>query len=208
MRILYPENEENIPGGRHRRLQTSGVGHSGGMAVALRPLERGDLPLLALWLGRPHVEKWWREPADLETVEARYGPMINGSDSTDGFIVMSGGRPIGFMQRYLLEDNPEWQRVVTVAIGAVAAAGIDYLIGVETETGRGLGPQMIAALVADCWASRPDIEAVVVDVLQENRASWRALERAGFHRVWEGTLDSDDPSDDGPCFLYVTPRPG
>ena len=75
----------------------------------------------------------------------------------------------------------------------MAAAGIDYLIGVETETGRGLGPQMIAALVADCWATRPDIEAVVVDVLQDNRASWRALERAGFQRVWEGTLDSDDP---------------
>ena len=62
---------------------------------------------------------------------------------------------------------------------------------------------MIAALVADCWATLPDIEAVVVDVLEENRASWRALERAGFHRVWAGTLDSDDPSDQGPCFLYL-----
>ena len=50
-------------------------------------------------------------------------------------------------------------------------------------------------------------EAVVVDVLQENRASWRALERAGFHRVWEGTLNSDHPSDEGPCFLYLTSRP-
>ena len=150
----------------------------------------------------------WREPADLESVARKYGAMIDGSDPTEGFIVMSEGRPIGFMQRYLLDDNPEWQRVVSVGIGSMAAAGIDYLIGVETEVGRGLGPQMIAALVADCWATRPGIQAVVVDVLHDNRASWRALERAGFQRVWEGTLDSDDPSDDGPCFLYLTPRPG
>jgi aminoglycoside 6'-N-acetyltransferase len=176
--------------------------------VALRPLERSDLPLLTLWLGRPHVAQWWREPADLASVEARYGPMTDGSDPTDGFIVMSEGRPVGFMQRYLLDDNPEWQRAVAVGIGSVAAAGIDYLIGVETETGRGLGTQMIAALVVDCWTTLPDVQAVVVDVLQENRASWRALERAGFQRVWEGMLDSDDPSDDGPCFLYVSPRPG
>ena len=58
------------------------------------------------------MAKWWREPADLETVDATYGPMIDGSDPTDGFIVMSQGEPIGFMQRYRLDDNPEWQRAV------------------------------------------------------------------------------------------------
>ena len=164
-------------------------------------------PSSRLWLGRPHVGKWWREPADLETVEATYAPMIDGSDPTEGFIAVSEGRPVGFLQRYRLDDNPEWQRAVAVAIGFVPAAGIDYLIGDEHDTGRGLGPQMIAALVADCWTTLPDIEAIVVDVLQANRASWRALESAGFHRVWEGLLRSDHPSDDGPCFLYLASRP-
>ncbi len=178
------------------------------MPIALRPLERSDLPLLALWLGRPHVERWWREPADPATVEANYGPMADGADPTEGFIVMREGQPVGFMQRYLLDDNPEWQRAVAVGLGPVtAAAGIDYLIGVEDATGRGLGPQMIAALVADCWTTYPDVRTVVVDVLQENRASWRALEHAGFHRTWEGRLESDHPSDDGPCYLYVMHRP-
>ncbi len=177
------------------------------MAITLRPVERRDIPLLALWLGRPHVERWWREPADLETVEATYGPMIDGGDPTEGFIVVNQGRPIGFMQRYRLEDNPQWQQSVAVGIGSLTAAGIDYLIGEEHATGKGLGPQMIAALVEDSWARFPDIEAVVVDVLQENRASWRALEHAGFQRVWEGTLHADHPSDEGPCFLYLTLRP-
>lgn len=177
--------------------------------MALRPLESDDLPLLALWLSRPHVEKWWREPADPEMVGIKYGPMIDGSDPTAGFIVLHADQPVGFMQRYRFDDNPDWQRTVAAAIGTVAvnAAGIDYLIGIERQTGRGLGPQMIAALVADTWTAQPDIEAVVVDVLQENRASWRALERAGFHRAWEGVLDSDHPSDEGPCFLYLVSRP-
>jgi aminoglycoside 6'-N-acetyltransferase len=177
------------------------------MPIMLRPLQPSDLPLLAQWLSRPHVQQWWREPADIETVEAHYGPMIDEDDPTDAFIALSDGRPIGFAQRYLLADNPDWQRTVSVGVGAVSAAGIDYLIGIESATGRGLGPQMISALVAECWQSYPDIEAVVVDVLQENRASWRALEHAGFHRVWEGMLESDHPSDDGPCFLYLFARP-
>jgi aminoglycoside 6'-N-acetyltransferase len=183
------------------------IGHSGCMPIELRPLERSDLPLLAHWLSRPHVREWWREPADPASVEAEYGPMIDGADPTDGFIVLREGQPIGFMQRYLLADDPDWQRTVAVGIGSVPAAGIDYLIGDENDTGRGIGPEMIAALVADCWAMHPHIQAVVVDVLQENRASWRALEHAGFDRVWQGTLDSDHPSDQGPSYLYLMSRP-
>jgi aminoglycoside 6'-N-acetyltransferase len=177
------------------------------MPIELQPLERRDLPVLAGWLSRPHVEKWWRESADIETVEAEYGPMIDGSDPTDGFIVLDEGRPVGFVQRYLIADYPDWQRTIAAASDSIPAAGIDYLIGEEEETGRGLGPRMIATLVADCWTTYPHIRAIVVDVLQENRASWRALEHAGFHRIWEGTLDSDHPSDQGLSFLYLTARP-
>jgi len=177
------------------------------MPIELRPLERSDLPLLANWLSRPHVEKWWRESADIETVEAEYGPMIDGSDPTDGFIVFKEGQPMGFVQRYLIADYPDWQRTIAAASDSVPAAGIDYLIGDENETGRGLGPQMIATLVDDCWVTYPDIHAIVVDVLQENRASWRALEHAGFHRIWNGTLNSDHPGHEGPSFLYLISRP-
>jgi aminoglycoside 6'-N-acetyltransferase len=178
------------------------------MAMRVRPLERDDLPLLAEWLSRPHVEKWWREAADAASVEAAYGLMIDRTDPTEGFIALRSGRPIGFIQRYLLDDYPEWQRAVAVGVGPMRGLGIDYLIGDEAMTGRGLGPEMITVMVADSWDAYPDIPAIVVDVSQENRASWRALEHAGFHRVWEGVLESDDPSDQGPCYLYVQYRPG
>jgi aminoglycoside 6'-N-acetyltransferase len=196
---------------------------------AFRPLERSDLDLLADWLGRPHVSPWWREPSDLAAVEAAYGPMIDGSDPTEGFIAVREGQPLAFLQRYRFDDNPEWQGVVAEALAEGAdgargggggddaggggheigpSAGIDYLIGDQTMTGRGLGRQMIAAFVDLTWRRYPDITAVIVAVDQANQASWRALAGADFLRTWAGVLNSDDPSDEGPSYLYVRRRPG
>ena len=87
------------------------------------------------------------------------------------------------------------------------SAGIDYLIGDQTMTGRGLGRKMIAAFVDLLWDRYPDTTAVVVAVDQGNEASWRALEGAGFLRAWAGVLGSEDPSDEGPSYLYVRRRP-
>jgi aminoglycoside 6'-N-acetyltransferase len=198
-----------------------------------RPLERSDLALMADWLRRPHVAQWWRERSDLAAVEATYGALIDGSDPTEGFIAVRDGagygegqgqgegQPLAFLQRYRLDENPEWQRTVVSALEgdtgagtaegvrklAPTSAGIDYFIGDQTMTGRGLGRTMIAAFVDLAWDDYPDITAVIVAVDQANEPSWRALEGAAFQRVWGGVLDSDDPSDEGPSYLYVRRRP-
>jgi len=177
------------------------------MALTLRPLGRDDLPLLASWLSRPHVAKWWRDASDLASVEAAYGPLIDGADPTEAFVALHDGRPIGYAQRYRLEDNEEWQQAIFLAVGVTNAAGIDYLIGEESVTGQGLGRQLIADFVEDSWRRYPDIASVAVAVQQENHASWRALEGAGFVRQWEGMLASDDPSDQGPSYVYLKDRP-
>jgi aminoglycoside 6'-N-acetyltransferase len=182
--------------------------------IAFRPLERSDLPLLADWLGRLHVAQWWRGASDLAAVEAEYGPMIDGSDPTEGFIAVGEGLPFAFLQRYRLDDNPAWQRAIVAALAEAGveavgpSAGIDYFIGDETMIGRGLGRRMIAHFVDLPWDRHPDISTVVVAVDQGNVASWRALEGAGFLRAWAGeVLDSDDPSDEGPSYLYLRHRP-
>jgi hypothetical protein len=41
---------------------------------------------------------------------------------------------------------------------------------------------------------------------QDNTASWRALEKARRRR-WAVELASDDPSDEGPMYLYHRERP-
>jgi aminoglycoside 6'-N-acetyltransferase len=177
------------------------------MSLVLRPLGRPDLLQLSRWLEAPHVKRWWRESGEMAAVEAAYGAAIDGDDPTELLIAEFDGRPIGMLQRYRLADNPDYQRALEPAGTPSAAAGLDYLIGEPQLTGRGLGPMMIAAGSTGAWHAYPEVVAIVVTVQVANRRSWRALEKAGYRRVWSGLIDSGDPSDDGPNHVYVLDRP-
>jgi aminoglycoside 6'-N-acetyltransferase len=170
------------------------------------PLQSNDLPGLATWLARPHVSRWWREPSDLASVKHNYGPLAEGLDPTEGFIVHFSGRPIGYVQRYLIDEDPDWHRTIRGAVAQASGIGIDYLIGERDLTGRGIGRRMIAQFVSSSWNRYPAAEHIVVALQQENIASWRALAASGFQRVWEGDLESSDPSDRGPSFIYIANR--
>jgi aminoglycoside 6'-N-acetyltransferase len=181
---------------------------TGAGRLSFRPLTREDFGLVATWLDREHVARWWPDPHDPASLEAHYGGSIDGTDPTAMFVVLADGRPIGLVQRYRVQAYDDWQATLRTAGVEGASAGIDYLIGEPDLIGLGFGPRVIAALVEDVWASYPDLESITVAVQQENRRSWRALEKAGFSRVFAGMLDSEDPSDAGPSFLYALSRPG
>ena len=66
----------------------------------------------------------------------------------------------------------------------------------------------IATFTSLTFARYPAIGLVAAAVSQANAASWRALEKAGYRRAWAGELDSDDPSDEGPMYLYRCERTG
>ena len=177
------------------------------MATSFRRLERSDFPHLSEWLATPHVAAWWRHGYDPASVEADFGAMVDGEDTTEAFIVEEEGRAIGMIQRYRLDEDGAWDRTVAVGTAPRPAAGIDYLIGDESRVGHGLGPRIIDAFARATWERYPELVAIVVAVQQANRQSWRALEKAGFQRDWSGTLESDDPSDAGPSYVYVRFRP-
>ena len=86
------------------------------VSISFRPLSVGDLPKLADWLAAPHVKKWWPESHDLASIECRYLSIIQGPDATEGFIILTEGCPVGYIQRYRLVDEPEWRRTVSVAV--------------------------------------------------------------------------------------------
>jgi aminoglycoside 6'-N-acetyltransferase len=171
--------------------------------LRFRRLTREDYPLLSDWFSRPHVEPWWQEAYDLGSIERNYGPSVDGLDPTELFVVETEGSPIGFVQRYLLDQNASWKASLAPTGEHQKAVGIDYLIGDEARVGMGLGPQIIDAFVGSTWQRYPGVPEIVVAVQQANRRSWRALEKAGFERTWSGNLESDDPSDAGPSFVYV-----
>ena len=177
-------------------------------AIAFRPCTRNDLPMVAAWQAEPHVARWWQRDPDLTAVEARYQPCLDGSHPTELFILEAAGTPAWFFQHYLIADYPQW----AVALHGAgqpdvdSAAGIDYLIGEAALTGRGLGTFAIATFTRLVFARYQAIMLVAVAVSQDNTASWRALEKAGYSRCWAGELASDDPSDEGPMYLYRRER--
>jgi aminoglycoside 6'-N-acetyltransferase len=132
---------------------------------------------------------------------------VDGADPAEVFIVEWAGEPVGLIQRYQTDDEPVWTATLRAAGHRERSIGIDYLIGREDRIGIGLGPAIIDAFVAATWDRYPGVSVVAVAVQQDNRRSWRALEKAGFRRFWAGVLESDDPSDEGPSYLYLRRRP-
>ena len=176
------------------------------MAVAFRPLRAEDLAVLETWLSTPHVQRWWPERSDAQRIRATYLPAIEGDDPTEMFVVVLDGADVGLIQRYALSDYPAWATAVSAGAAIAGAVGIDYLVGVPELLGTGVGTQMIDEFSAATFAELEGATSIVVAVQQENVASWRALEGAAYSRVWAGTLDSDDPSDAGPAYVYVRVR--
>jgi len=171
-------------------------------SILFRPLSRVDFPDVSRWLAAPHVARWWQRPADLASIERAYGPSVNGTDPTELFVIEVAGAPAGLIQRYRLADYPAWERAVDVA----SAAGIDYLVGEERQTRKGVASGAIRDFTDLVFERYPEVETVVAAPQQENLASWKALENAGYERHWEGQLDSDDPSDAGLSFVYIRRR--
>ena len=65
---------------------------------------------------------------------------------------------------------------------------------------------MIARFADGCCARYPSECRIVVGMQQDNVASWKALEAAGFRRAWAGDLGVDRSERRGPSFIYVLAR--
>ena len=145
--------------------------------ISFEPLRREHLALLRDWLDREHVRRWWRDGGEsLKHAE----DSLDGRDSTEYFLIVLDGRPIGMIETYLVADNPDWGATIGEGEGA---AGLDLFIGEEDETGGGLGPLVLAQFARDVVFARPDTQAVMATVEEPNRRSWRAFEKAGFRHV-------------------------
>lgn len=167
--------------------------------LSIRDLELSDLPLLSAWSQRPHVERWWHEPADLDATRAAYLPVILGTDPTHMCVVELEGRPIGCIQWARWRDYPQ-------EAGRRAAAedevSVDYFIGEPDLIGQGIGTRMIAAALTYVRQQAPDVAGALIDPEQGNRASCRALEKNGFRLV--DVRQIQDPGEPvlGPTAIY------
>ncbi|MFD5213867.1 GNAT family N-acetyltransferase [Microbacterium sp. NPDC058345] len=176
--------------------------------ISWRPVTASDFPLLADWLARPHVHRYWHHDFSPEGVARDFGPGTRGEEPGEDLLVSLNDQPIALVQRSLIadytEDFTELSRIVDVP---PAALTIDYLVADASRIGRGLGTAIIRAVVADSWRAYPRSPAIIVAVVAGNIASWRALEKAGFHRVGEGDMEPDNPVDPPLHVVYRFDRP-
>jgi aminoglycoside 6'-N-acetyltransferase len=148
--------------------------------ISFRPIERSDFPLLQNWLAAPHVAVWWNEPFDLASLEAKYGPRIDGSEAIHVYLIQFEDVPIGWIQWYRWRDFPKH----AIRLGADhRSAGIDLAIGEVEMTGRGLGPAAIREFGTNFIFASGDLDAIVADPSVSNLYSVSAFKKAGFKLV-------------------------
>jgi aminoglycoside 6'-N-acetyltransferase len=174
-----------------------------GAAFAFRPLTEGDLRLLHAWLNEPGVAPWWTsEDLSWEGVLEEHTKSIRGEEPLDEYIAWFGGRPVGWIQTYAIDDDPDYAEVIAATgLPTDGLAGVDYLLGDPADRGRGLGARMIRAFLDEVvFGEHPAWTSACAGPDPANQRSVRVLEKAGFRFV------GDIVSCDGPEHLMVIDR--
>lgn len=130
-----------------------------------------DSGLLAEWLRKPHVSRWWGDPdAQLRAVLER---PVGGDDA----LIAVDGTPVGYVRWQLVPRSElEAAGIVEVPDGAV---DIDIAIGDETFVGRGIGPAALTRVVARIVeSSRPPM--IIMGTAIANGSALTAFAKAGF----------------------------
>jgi len=165
--------------------------------LSFRPVQADDLPMLQMWLGRPHVRKWWGEPSSLAELADDFLPKTHEQASTRGYIALGDGEPIGFIQSYVVMGSGDgWWESETDP----GARGIDQFLAHADQLGQGLGSAMVRAFVAQLFED-PAVTKVQTDPSPDNERAIRSYRRAGFEP--QGEVDTPD----GRALLMVCRRP-
>ncbi|MCT2593857.1 acetyltransferase [Streptomyces sp. N2-109] len=176
--------------------------------ITWRRVTEGDFGLLREWLAQPHVARWWHHDTSPEAIARDFGPAARGEEPSEDLLVMLDDTPVSLVQRCRYADYPDYRAELAAQIDLPdTAVTIDYLLGDLARVGQGLGPRIIRAIIAATWTDHPDAAAVVVPVHAANRASWRALEKAGLRRIGPADLTPDNPADDRTHEVYRIDRP-
>jgi len=149
---------------------------SGHDAISLVPFDRSRAPLLAEWLTRPHVARWFPDP--VAWLEWALDPPPGGANA----LIACDGRPVGYLSwRKVARETLDSLGLHEIPAGSV---DIDILIGEADCVGRGLGPKALALLV-DRLRADPTVPLVGLTPSVENLAAQRAYEKAGFRKLRE-----------------------
>lgn len=147
--------------------------------IGFKKLEKSDLLNLHRWLNTPHViATYEKKPSTLEEVINKYHTRVTGEDPTIGFIILCDNKPIGYIQKYNISDDPELVKHVKGK-----SVGVDLFIGDPLYVHKGLGVHILQAFLKSHVFSEASIESCIVDPLVTNTPAIRAYEKSGFKHL-------------------------
>jgi RimJ/RimL family protein N-acetyltransferase len=162
------------------------AGLAGGGRASFRLLDpAGDLELVHGWMHQPHVVPFWRLDVDRAEL-ATYLGRAAADDHQQVLIGSVDGEPVSYWECYWAARDP----LAGHYPAEPADQGVHLLIGPPERTGRGLGRQLLAAVVAWQLDREPATRRVVAEPDVRNRRMIHVFERCGFRRA--GELDLPD----------------
>ena len=153
----------------------------GGGRASFRLLDPGaDLELVHGWMHQPHVVPFWQLDLDRAGIAA-YLRRAADDDHQQVLIGHVDGEPVSYWECY-------WAARDLLAghyPAEPADQGVHLLIGPPERTGRGLGRQLLQAVVAWQLAREPATRRVVAEPDVRNGRMIRVFEQCGFRRAGE-----------------------
>lgn len=144
--------------------------------ITFSRLKEQDLPLMHRWLNTLHVVQWYeKKETKFDEVEKKYMPRITGQEPTKPFLIEINGIPIGYIQEYYVDDDPEIKPYIKGK-----CVGLDLFIGEESYLGKGLGSRILKEFMDQVVFQEEGIEGCIVDPSPANKRMIRVNEKAGF----------------------------
>lgn len=154
--------------------------HPASALVELRLMTVDDLPMLHVWLNRPHVFEWWgNERPTLDEVKEKYLPRVLAADNVTPYVGLLNGQPFAYAQSYVAcgSGNGWWKDVTDPGV-----RGIDQFIADTAMLGKGLGTRLVQALVRQLFSDAA-VTQVQTDPAPDNLRAIRCYEKAGFRQA-------------------------
>lgn len=161
----------------------------------LEPMEEADAGALSAIVSRPEIARMlFIFDADFDAEKARtfIGDWTWRGDSR-------------FRLAIRMKGDATRRMIGSIGVGGPPDHSIFYFLAPDTA-GQGLASEIVPAFAAALFRAF-GLDMIQAEVFEDNPASIRVLERAGFRRVAAEMLDSRGRSEAAPGFIYRLPAP-
>jgi aminoglycoside 6'-N-acetyltransferase len=146
--------------------------------IDFRPLLESDFSMLAAWLVREHVRKFYQKTSvTLADVAVEYGPAVRGEEPSHCHLALHQCTPFCYLQCYRNAAYPEWARTIDVTDGV----SVDLFIGDPSFLHRGFGRAALAEYLSQ-FVFRHYADERVAYIAHEpgNASALRCSQAVGF----------------------------